>query len=161
MSIPDVTICDLDQHTTTNTQPDFRSVLIKDRTKFEGSKMCHNWFWIDYFWLNWHLIIEILVHICWRSEFTITRPCSEITRNNTVNYFEFCHVFDKDCLHFRKVLSVARRTDFWHHTELTYEIPTNTDFFPFWYEFFIFFHQFSLFFLVISYDFSEHHSFIL
>ncbi len=37
-----VTIRDHNQHTTTNTQPDFGSVLIKDRTKFEGSKMCHN-----------------------------------------------------------------------------------------------------------------------
>ncbi len=34
-----VLICDCDQHTTTNTQPDFDSVLIKDGTKFEGSKM--------------------------------------------------------------------------------------------------------------------------
>ncbi len=41
MSIRDVTIRDHDQHTTTNTQPDFGFVLIKDRTKFEGSKMCH------------------------------------------------------------------------------------------------------------------------
>ncbi len=97
-----VTIRDRDQHTTTNTQPDFGSVLIKDKTKFEGSKMCHNWFWIDYFRLNWHLIIEILAHIC-RSEVIIARPlCWEITRNNMVNYFKFSPVFEKDCLHFRK-----------------------------------------------------------
>ncbi len=37
-----VTKCDCDQHTTTNTQPDFGSVLIKNRTKFEVSKMCHS-----------------------------------------------------------------------------------------------------------------------
>ncbi len=65
--------------------------------------MGHDWFRIDYFRLNLHLIIEILVHICWRNEFIIVRSlCWEITRNNSVNYFEFCPVFDKDCLHFRK-----------------------------------------------------------
>ncbi len=65
--------------------------------------MCRNWFWIDYFRLNLHLIMEILVHTGWRSEFIIARPlCWEITRNNTVNYFEFCPIFDKDSLHFRK-----------------------------------------------------------
>ncbi len=50
-------------------------------------RMCRNWFWINYFRLNLHLIIEILAHICWRSEFIIARPlCWEITRNNAVNY---------------------------------------------------------------------------
>ncbi len=98
-----MTICDCDQHTATNTQPDFGSVLIKDGKKFEGSKMCHNWFWIEYFRLNFHLIIEIFVHISWSSEFIIARPlCWEINRSNAVYYFEFCPVFDKDCLHFRK-----------------------------------------------------------
>ncbi len=52
--------------------------------------------------------MEILVHICWRSEFIIARPlCWEITRNNAVNYFEFCPVFDKNCLHFWKGDEVA------------------------------------------------------
>ncbi len=65
--------------------------------------MCHYWFRIDYFRLNLHLIIEILAHICWRSEFIIVRSsCWEITRNNSLNYFKFCPVFDKDCLHFWK-----------------------------------------------------------
>ncbi len=73
------------------------------RSSGPSLRMCHNWFWIDYFRLNLHLIIEIFVHICWRSEFIIARPLYwEITRNNPVNYFEFCPVFDKDSLHFRK-----------------------------------------------------------
>ncbi len=115
-----VTICDHDQHTTTNTQADFGSVLSKDRTKFEGSKMCHNWFWIDYFRLNWYLIIEILVHICW-SKFIIARPlCWEIIRNNAVNYFKFCPVFDKDCLHFQK--GDASAPPLWHVPICTYQI---------------------------------------
>ncbi len=47
--------------------------------------MCHDWFRIDYFKLNLHLIIEILAHICWRSEFIIARSlCWEITRNNSI-----------------------------------------------------------------------------
>ncbi len=56
-------------------------------------RMCHNWFSIDYFWLNFHLIIEMFVHICWRNEFIIVRNW---------NCFEFCPTFDKDCLHFQK-----------------------------------------------------------
>ncbi len=110
-SIRDVTItkiygdhmCPWPTHHYKHTTSDFGSVLIKDRTKLEESKICHNWFWIDYFRWNLHLIIEILVYICWRSEFIIARLlCWEITRNNAVNYFEFCPVFVKDCLHFRK-----------------------------------------------------------
>ncbi len=90
-------------HTTTNTQPTFALFLWKTRQNSNKVKICHDWFRIDYFSLNLHLIIEILVHICWRSEFIIARPlCWKITRNNSVNYFEFCPVFDKDCLHFPK-----------------------------------------------------------
>ncbi len=64
--------------------------------------MCHDWFRINYFTLNLHLIIDILVYICRRSEFTIVRSlCWEITRNNSVNCFRFCPAVDKDCLHFR------------------------------------------------------------
>ncbi len=66
-------------------------------------RMCHVWFRIDYFRLNLHLIIEILVPICWRSEFIIARSlCWEITRNNSINYFKFFPAFDKDYLHFWK-----------------------------------------------------------
>ncbi len=64
-------------------------------------RMCRDWFRID-FRLNLHLITEILVRICWRSKFIIVRSLRrEITRNNWVNYFKFCPVFDKDCLHFQ------------------------------------------------------------
>ncbi len=68
-------------------------------------RMCHTWFWIDYFILNLHLIIKIYAHIWWRSEFITVRPlCWEITRNNAVNYFEFCLVFDKDSYIFERAM---------------------------------------------------------
>ncbi len=71
-------------HTTKNTQPAFGSVLINGGTKFKEIRMCHDWFRIDYFRLNLHLIIEILVHVCW-SEFIIVRSlCWEVTRNNSI-----------------------------------------------------------------------------
>ncbi len=79
--------------------------LWKTKQNSNEVRMCHNWFWIDYFRLNLYLIIEILVCICWRNEFSIARPlCWEITRNNAVNYFEFCPVFDKDPYIFERAM---------------------------------------------------------
>ncbi len=43
-------------------------------------RMCYDWFRIDFFRLNLHFIIEILVHICWGSEFIIVSLCWEITQ---------------------------------------------------------------------------------
>ncbi len=49
--------------------------------------MCHDWFRIDKFRLNLHLIIEILANICWRNEFIIVRSlCWEITGLIILNF---------------------------------------------------------------------------
>ncbi len=82
------------------------------RTKFEGSKMCHNWFWIDYFRLNFHLIMEILATICWRREFIIARPLRwEINRNSAVNYFDFVLSLIRIVYIFERVMLAHRHSD--------------------------------------------------
>ncbi len=66
-------------------------------------RMCHDWFRIDYFRLNLHLIIEVLVHICWRSEFIIVRSlCCEITQLIISNFvrplIRIVHIFESAML---------------------------------------------------------------
>ncbi len=74
--------------------------LSKTRPNSNEVRMCHGWFRIDYFRLNLHLIIEILVHNSFKKWIYY---CEIIMlRNNSVNYLKFCPPFNKDCLHFWK-----------------------------------------------------------
>ncbi len=74
--------------------------LSKTEQNSNEVRICYNWlldrlFQIELAFNYWN--------ICWRSKFIIPRPlCWEITRNNAVNYFEFCPVFDKDSSYFWK-----------------------------------------------------------
>ncbi len=87
-------------YTATNTQPAFGSVFIKGKTKFEESKnvpwlIQDRLFQIEFEFNYWNISAY-----CCQSEFIIVRSlCWEITRNNSVNYFELRPVFDKNCLH--------------------------------------------------------------
>ncbi len=87
-------------HTTTNTQPAFGYVLIKGRTKFEGSKnvpwlIQDKLFQIEFAFNYWNISAYLLKK--WIYYYGII-----MLRNNSVNYLEFCPTFDKDCLHFQK-----------------------------------------------------------
>ncbi len=88
-------------HTTTNTQPVFGSVLIKGRTRFEGSTnvpwlIPDRLFQTEFAFNYWNISAYLLKKWIYYCEIR------EITRNNSVNYLEFFSVFHKDCLHFWK-----------------------------------------------------------